>query len=198
MPALSAPADLTPDRRAMSPERPRDLAVALSPTDPDENSLALLERQPMRRTQNSPSHQRRLILNMAYGGVRQAELGHHLTDPCTTAKPRHYRRALRRRQQPITPAPTPSLDHLLRSDITKKQSCCADRINPPNFWLWCWTCERSRLIQARSRRERRFRANRPRTAHEPPTVHWADRPRWAYNRLAVEARTDGTSVRSTG
>lgn len=106
MPALSAPADLASDRRAMSPERPRDLAVALSPTDPDENSLALLERLPMRRTQNSPSHQRRLIPNMACGGMRQAELGHHLTDTCTTTKPRHYRRALRRHQQSITPAPT--------------------------------------------------------------------------------------------
>src|SRR5437899_3327176 len=118
--ALPAPADLAPDRRAMAPECPRDLAVALPPADPDEDSLPLLKRQPMRRAHDPPSRERRFILNTTRGGVRHPELGHHLLDLRTAAKPRHDRRALRRRQQPIRPTRTSSLSHLiLRSRNTK-------------------------------------------------------------------------------
>jgi len=42
----------------MTPELPRDHAVAVAATDPDEDLFALDERQPMRRVPHPPARQR--------------------------------------------------------------------------------------------------------------------------------------------
>lgn len=83
-----------------------------------------------------PSHQRRLILNVTRGGVRQAELGHHLPDQRPFSKPRGNRRALRRRHQPITPASTPSLGHL-SSLITQHEMTIVLRRPDESTWGCC-------------------------------------------------------------
>src|SRR6185312_1960891 len=57
-PTATAATDLTTDRRAMAPEPPRDHAVAVAATDPDEDLFALDERQSMRRVPHPPARQR--------------------------------------------------------------------------------------------------------------------------------------------
>src|SRR5262249_50234266 len=69
---------------------------------------------------DSPTHERPFIPNMTRRRVGQAELGHHFLDTRTSAKSRLDRRALRRCQQPIAPARTPLLSHLI-SPITQHE-----------------------------------------------------------------------------
>lgn len=95
----------------MAPQRQRDLAIALTPADPNEDPLALLKRQPIRRIHDPPTRERRLIANPLRRGPRHAELHHHLHNRSAGAKPRHDPRPLTRLQQPIPPTHTPSRTH---------------------------------------------------------------------------------------
>jgi hypothetical protein len=130
----------------MPPQRPRDLTIALTPTNAHKDPLALLKREPIRRVGDPPSQQRRLIPNPARRRVRQPELDHHLPHPSTRPKTRHNRRPLRRRQQPIPPPPTTPLRHPASDHSTRTRPCCVNRMNPPGseresrsrYWRTRW------------------------------------------------------------
>jgi hypothetical protein len=103
-PPPPAAANLAPHRRTMPPQRPRDLAIALTGRDPTTDPLTLGKRQPPRRMRRPPPRQRRLLPDPLHRPRRTPKLRRQHPHPRPRPQPPRDSLALIRTHPPIPPA----------------------------------------------------------------------------------------------
>src|SRR5580704_14728511 len=112
-PLPTSPLDLPTNRRAMPPDRPRDLAIGLPPSDPHTNPLPLFERKPQPRMLRPPPEHQRLIPNPSDRLPRTPKPRRQPADRRALNQPLRDQPTLIRTQPPIQPT-HPTSPHTTR------------------------------------------------------------------------------------